>query len=103
MAIDATPLLLCDHVYEDPVSHNVTLLGIFTTIRATKLSRDRKMSIQEQRRDPDGQSVPESEPVVVMRHNRGPQGSAQNDDTVKTTSEPVAVFTMNCSMTRRAG
>ncbi|MBI2478149.1 MAG: hypothetical protein HYV60_05735 [Planctomycetia bacterium] len=36
MTIASSPLLLCNYVYEDPVSHNVTLLGIFTSLRATK-------------------------------------------------------------------
>jgi hypothetical protein len=49
MAIHATPLLICDHVYEDPVSHNVTLLGIFTSLRATKFpSPFRVMSVYTQ-------------------------------------------------------
>ncbi len=49
MAIRATPLLLCDHVHEDPVSHNVTLLAIFTTLRATKFPTPyRVMSVYTQ-------------------------------------------------------
>ena len=49
MAIRATPLLICDQVYEDPVSHNVTLLGIFTTLRATKFPTPyRVMSVYTQ-------------------------------------------------------
>ena len=49
MAIRATPLLICDHVHEDPVSHNVTLLGIFTTLRATKFPTPlRVMSVYSQ-------------------------------------------------------
>ncbi len=36
MAISAANLILCNAVYEDPVSHNITLLGIFTAMRATK-------------------------------------------------------------------
>lgn len=36
MAVSAVPLLLCHLVYEDPVSHNMTLLGMFTRLRATK-------------------------------------------------------------------
>ena len=49
MSISAIPLLLCDLVYEDPVSHNVTLLGIFTTVRATKFPTPyRIMSIYTQ-------------------------------------------------------
>jgi hypothetical protein len=36
MAIRAVPLLLCHLVYEDPVSHNMTLLGMFTRLRATR-------------------------------------------------------------------
>jgi hypothetical protein len=36
MTVTAVPLLLCHLVYEDPVSHNVTLLGTFTRLRATK-------------------------------------------------------------------
>ena len=49
MAIRATPLLICDQVYEDPVSHNVTLLGIFTTLRATRFPTPyRVMSVYTQ-------------------------------------------------------
>ena len=36
MAVAATGLLLCNAVYEDPSSHNVTLLGIFTELYSTK-------------------------------------------------------------------
>ncbi len=36
MAINSANLMLCNAVYEDPSSHNVTLLGIFTTLRATR-------------------------------------------------------------------
>lgn len=36
MAIGAASLILCNAVYEDPVSHNLTLLGIFTAVRATR-------------------------------------------------------------------
>jgi len=36
MVIRATSLLLCNHVYEDPDSHNVSILGVFTTLRSTK-------------------------------------------------------------------
>ena len=36
MAVSAVPLLLCHLVYEDPISHNMTLLGMFTRLRATK-------------------------------------------------------------------
>jgi hypothetical protein len=36
MAIRASNLLLCNYVYEDPLSFNVTLLGIFTSLRATR-------------------------------------------------------------------
>jgi hypothetical protein len=35
MAISAAALTVCNAVYEDPVSHNVTLLGIFTALRVT--------------------------------------------------------------------
>ncbi len=30
--MEATPLILCHLVFEDPTSHNVTLLGVFTQI-----------------------------------------------------------------------
>ena len=36
MAVAPTGLLFCDQVYEDPSSHNVTLLGIFTELFSTK-------------------------------------------------------------------
>ena len=36
MAISAGNLILCNAIYEDPLSHNVTLLGIFTAMRATR-------------------------------------------------------------------
>ena len=32
----ATPLLLCNQVYVDPASQDVTLLGIFTGLQATR-------------------------------------------------------------------
>ena len=34
--VTATALLLCDFVYEDPTSHNVTVLGIFTAFRPSR-------------------------------------------------------------------
>ena len=33
---DATGLLLCNFVYEDPSSHNVTLLGVFTELYSSR-------------------------------------------------------------------
>src|SRR5687768_13038171 len=36
MAISSANLILCHAVYEDPASHNVTLLGIFNTFHATR-------------------------------------------------------------------
>ena len=36
MSVTASPLLLCHMVFEDPTSRNVTLLGIFTQLRASK-------------------------------------------------------------------
>lgn len=36
MAVTATGLLFCNLVYEDPSSHNVTLLGIFTELYSTR-------------------------------------------------------------------
>ena len=36
MAVTATSVLICYQVYVDPVSFNVTLFGIFTSLRATR-------------------------------------------------------------------
>lgn len=36
MPVQAASLLLCNYVYDDPISRNLTLLGIFTSLRATK-------------------------------------------------------------------
>ena len=36
MAVTPTSLLLCYQVYVDPVSFNVTLFGIFTSLRSTR-------------------------------------------------------------------
>jgi hypothetical protein len=36
MAIHAAALMICNAVYEDPSSHNVTLLGIFTALQVTR-------------------------------------------------------------------
>jgi hypothetical protein len=36
MAINAANLILCNAVYEDPTSHNITLLGIFTAISSNR-------------------------------------------------------------------
>ena len=46
MALSATTLLLCDLVWEDPVSRNITLLGVFTALRATRFpSPQRSLSL----------------------------------------------------------
>jgi hypothetical protein len=34
--VTASPVLLCDLVYQDPVSRNVTLLGMFTDLRCSR-------------------------------------------------------------------
>ncbi len=34
--VSALSLLLCDHVYQDPVSRKLTLLGVANTIRAAR-------------------------------------------------------------------
>src|SRR5438552_1520782 len=36
MAVHATSLLLCHLVFEDPTSNNVTVLGVFTQLRANR-------------------------------------------------------------------
>lgn len=36
MNVTAIPLLVCHAVFEDPTSHNITLLGMFTRLRGTK-------------------------------------------------------------------
>jgi hypothetical protein len=55
------------------------------------------MNTQENRRHADGESIPESEPLVVVRSNVGQYVSKQDDAVVKTASEPLASFTMKCS------
>ena len=59
------------------------------------------MNTQDNRRNVDGQSLPQSEPVVMVQRNGGQQVSKQDDGTVKTASEPLASFTMNCSKTKK--
>ena len=55
------------------------------------------MNTQENRRNEDGRSIPESEPLVVVRSDVGQHVSKQDDGAVKTASEPLASFTMKCS------
>ena len=59
------------------------------------------MNTQENRRNADGQSLPQSEPVVMVHSHGGQYVSKQDDGTVKTASEPLASFTMNCSKTKQ--
>jgi hypothetical protein len=39
----ATPVLLCDLVYEDPVSRNITVLGMFTDLRCSRFPSPSRM------------------------------------------------------------
>ena len=55
------------------------------------------MSTQNDRRNVGGQSLPGSEPVVVIGNNRGEHVPKEGDGTVRTASEPLASFTMKCS------
>lgn len=59
------------------------------------------MNTQENRRNPDGQSYSESEPVAVVCSNGGQHVSKQDDGMVKTASDPLASFTMKCSKTKQ--
>jgi hypothetical protein len=57
MAMSAVSLILCHAVYEDPVSHNVTLLGIFTAMHATAFPTPyRDMSIYAILKGPPGET-----------------------------------------------
>lgn len=57
MAISSANLILCNAVYEDPASHNVTLLGIFTALRATRFPTPyRDISIYAILKGPPGET-----------------------------------------------
>ena len=60
------------------------------------------MNTQTNVREVDGESLPESEPVAVMRGDTGRRDSTKDEGTVKTASEPVASFTTKCSMTQKS-
>ena len=54
------------------------------------------MNIQNDPRSVSGQSLPGSEPVVVIGNDREHVPN-KDDGMVKTASEPLASFTMKCS------